>query len=126
MSSIFTKRPQVAIALACLLLAPLAIAYQDQPPYKIGNGVSAPVPTYKPAPEYTAEAKDAKIQGSVILSVVIDPFGIPTDILVTKSLDPGLDTKAIEAVKEWRFRPGMKDEKPVPVQATLEITFKLL
>lgn len=94
--------------------------------FKIGGGVSAPVPTFKPEPEYSEEARKAKYQGEVWLSVVVDEKGVPQDIKVTRKLGLGLDEKAIEAVRKWRFKPGMKDGKPVAVQATVAVSFHLL
>ncbi len=94
--------------------------------FKIGGGVSAPVATFKPEPEYSEEARKAKYQGEVWLSVVVDEKGVPQDIKVTRKLGLGLDEKAIEAVRKWRFKPGMKDGKPVAVQATIAVSFHLL
>ncbi|MEP6961244.1 MAG: energy transducer TonB [Acidobacteriota bacterium] len=94
--------------------------------FKIGGGVSAPVPISKPEPEYSEEARKAKHQGEVLLSVIVDEKGIPQKVIVTRKLGLGLDEKAIEAVMKWRFKPGMKDGKPVAVQATIAVTFHLL
>lgn len=94
--------------------------------YRIGGGVSAPVPIYQPEPEYSEEARKAKWQGTVILSLVVDEMGKAVRIQVTKPLGLGLDQKAIEAVEKWRFKPGMKDGKPVPVIASVEVSFRLL
>ncbi len=94
--------------------------------FRIGGGVSAPVPTFKPEPEYSEEARKAKYQGSVMLSLIVDEKGVPQQIKVVRKLGLGLDEKAVEAVAKWRFKPGMKDGKPVPVQATIEVTFRLL
>ena len=94
--------------------------------YRIGGGVSAPVPIFQPEPEYSEEARKAKWQGSVLLALVVDETGRAVNIRVTKSLGLGLDQKAIEAVEKWRFKPGMKDGKPVPVQASVEVNFRLL
>jgi periplasmic protein TonB len=94
--------------------------------FKIGGGVSAPVPTFKPEPEYSEEARKAKYQGEVWLSVVVDEKGVPQQIKVTRKLGLGLDEKAIEAVAKWRFKPGMKDGKAVSVQATVAVSFHLL
>jgi len=93
--------------------------------YRIGGGVSAPVPIYKPEPEYSEEARKAKFQGTVMF-IVVDAQGNPRDLKVVRPLGLGLDQKAIEAVQKWKFRPGMKDGKPVPVQATIEVNFRLL
>ncbi|MEO5922611.1 MAG: energy transducer TonB [Bryobacteraceae bacterium] len=94
--------------------------------FKIGGGVSAPQAIVKPEPEYSEEARKAKYQGEVWLSVIVDEKGVPQDIKVTRKLGLGLDEKAIEAVKKWRFKPGMKDGKPVAVQATIAVSFHLL
>jgi len=94
--------------------------------YKIGGGVSAPVPTFRPEPEYSEEARKAKWQGAVLLELIVDANGVPQDIKVLRSLGLGLDQKAIEAVQKWRFKPGLKDGKPVPVSANIEVNFRLL
>jgi TonB family protein len=94
--------------------------------YRIGGGVSQPSIIHKVEPEYSEEARKAKWQGTVQLSIVIDENGHPRDPKVTKALGLGLDQKAIEAVEKWIFKPGMKDGKPVAVYATIEVTFHLL
>jgi TonB family protein len=94
--------------------------------YRIGGGVSAPTVLVKVEPEYSEEARKAKWQGTVVLSLVVDENGAAQGIKVTKSLGLGLDQKAIEAVMKWRFKPGMKDGKPVPVMASIEVNFRLL
>jgi periplasmic protein TonB len=94
--------------------------------YRIGGGVSAPVPIFRPEPEYSEEARKAKWQGAVLLQVVVDEKGVPQDIKVVRSLGLGLDQKAIEAVQKWRFKPGLKDGKPVPVSANILVNFRLL
>ncbi len=94
--------------------------------YRVGGGVSAPVPLYKPEPEYSEEARKAKFQGTVVLSIVVDEKGLPRNLKIVRALGLGLDEKAIEAVQKWRFRPGNKDGKPVAVLATVEVNFRLL
>lgn len=94
--------------------------------YKIGGGVSAPTLVFKVEPEYSEEARKAKFQGTVVLYVVVDEKGAPRDLRVVRPLGLGLDEKAIEAVTKWRFRPGYKDGKAVPVAATIEVNFRLL
>jgi protein TonB len=95
--------------------------------YNIGNGVSSPVAILKPDPQYTSDAMRAKIQGEVWLNAVVEPNGVLSRIVVSKSLDRtfGLDQAAIDAVKKWLFKPGMKDGKPVPVQVQLILEFRL-
>ncbi len=94
--------------------------------YRIGGGVSAPTLLYKVEPEYSEEARQAKFQGTVLLFVVVDEHGNPRDIQVLRPLGLGLDQKAIEAVQKWKFSPGKKDGKPVPVEARIEVNFRLL
>lgn len=94
--------------------------------YRVGGGVSAPGVLFKVEPEYSEEARKAKFQGTVVLSIVVDPNGKARDIRVVRPLGLGLDEKAIEAVMKWRFKPGLKDGAPVPVQATVEVNFRLL
>lgn len=93
--------------------------------YRVGGGVSAPVLIHKVEPEYTEEARAAKYQGTVSLYTEIAPDGTATNIRVVHGLGLGLDEKAIEAVKQWRFKPGQKDGKPVTVMATIEVNFRL-
>jgi periplasmic protein TonB len=94
--------------------------------FRIGGGVSAPSVLSKVEPEYSEEARKAKWQGTVVLRLVVDDQGRPQQLQVVRSLGLGLDQKAIEAVEKWRFKPGMKDGKPVPVVATIEVNFRLL
>jgi periplasmic protein TonB len=94
--------------------------------FKVGGGVTAPALLYKVEPEYSEEARKAKYQGTVVLSVEVDASGRAQNPRVVRSLGLGLDEKAIEAVKKWKFRPGYKDGKPVTVAATIEVNFRLL
>ncbi len=94
--------------------------------FRVGGGVTAPTLLQKVEPEYSEEARKAKYQGTVTLYVEVDANGKATNIRVQHSLGLGLDEKAIEAVKKWRFRPGMKDGRPVTVAATIEVNFRLL
>jgi TonB family protein len=94
--------------------------------FRVGGGVSSPIPIYKPDPEYSEEARKAKYSGTVTLAVVVDVEGQARDIHVVKSLGMGLDEKAIEAVQKWKFKPAMKGGQPVNVRATIEVNFRLL
>jgi TonB family protein len=95
--------------------------------YRPGNGVSLPEVVKEVKPGYTRAAMDAKIQGSVWLSCVVDANGDIAEVTVTKSLDAeyGLDQAAIDAATHWKFRPARKDGEPVAVRITLELTFTL-
>jgi TonB family protein len=94
-------------------------------PFRVGGGVSAPRAIFAPDPEYSEEARKAKYQGTCVLWMVVGPDGRPRDIRVARTLGLGLDEKAIEAVKQWRFEPAMKDGRPVAVQINVEVTFHL-
>jgi periplasmic protein TonB len=93
--------------------------------FRVGRGVTAPRPIYDPEPEFSEEARKAKYQGVCTLEVVVDVAGRPTNIRVVGALGMGLDEKAIEAVKTWRFEPAMKDGHPVAVAVNLEVDFHL-
>ena len=87
--------------------------------------MSAPRATFAPDPEYSEEARKAKYQGTVVLWVVVGPDGRPHDIRVQRTLGMGLDEKAIEAVRQWKFDPAKKDGNPVAVQINVEVNFRL-
>jgi TonB family protein len=95
-------------------------------PVRVGNGVSAPVLLSKQEPQYSEEARSAKYQGTVTLSVVISPTGQATNLKLMKGIGFGLDEKAAEAVMKWKFQPGKKEGQPVPVLAAIEVNFRLL
>lgn len=95
--------------------------------YRPGNGVSIPRVLVEVKPQYTADAMRAKVQGAVWLECIVMPDGTVGDIRVTRSLDSvfGLDQEAIKAARQWKFVPGMREGKPVPVLITIELTFTL-
>src|SRR5712692_4732732 len=91
------------------------------------NGVGYPSCVYCPDPKYSEEARKAKYQGTVVLQAVITPDGRATEIQVVKGPGLGLEEKAVEAVKQWRFKPANgPGGKPVPVIVPIEVTFRLL
>jgi TonB family protein len=94
--------------------------------YRVGGGVTSPIVLSKKDPEYTEVARAAKYQGTAVLAIEVGPDGKAYNIRIVRSLGLGLDEKAIEAVKQWRFKPGTKDGQPVTVAATIEVNFKLL
>jgi len=93
--------------------------------FHVGGGVSAPRAIYQPEPEFSEEARKAKYQGVCTLELVVGTDGRPSNIRVASSLGMGLDEKAIEAVKNWRFEPAMKDGHPVRVEIAVEVDFHL-
>lgn len=93
--------------------------------YHVGMGVMPPIPIFSPDPFYTERAREAKLQGTVVLVVVIGPDGLVHSARVSRSLGMGLDEKAIEGVKTWRFKPAMRCGNPVAVEVSIEIKFEL-
>ena len=94
--------------------------------YRVGGGVSAPTVLFQVEPEYSEEARKAKYNGEVTLTVVVDATGRVKNVQVVRGVGMGLDEKAIEAVSKWKFKPGMKNGQPVAVMANIEVTFRLL
>jgi TonB family protein len=90
-----------------------------------GGTFSPPVLLSRCEPVYTRQARNARVEGAVQLSVTVGPDGVPRELRVLRSLDAGLDRQAVEAVKAWRFQPGTKDGQPVSVTATIEVDFRL-
>jgi TonB family protein len=93
--------------------------------YHVGGGVSPPIPIYRPEPEFSEEARKAKFQGTCTLALIVGIDGRASDIRVVSSLGMGLDEKAIEAVRNWKFEPAMKDGHPVRVPIQVEVDFHL-
>jgi TonB family protein len=93
--------------------------------YKVGHGVSAPYPINQVNVEFSEPARKARYQGIVLVSLIVDEQGMPRNPRVVRALGMGLDEKAIEAVKKYRFKPAMKDGKPVAVPINIEINFRL-
>jgi len=93
--------------------------------FRVGGGVSAPSPIYKPEPEFSEEARKAKYQGAVTVVCVVGPDGRVRDVQIARPLGMGLDEKAIEAVKQWRFDPAKKDGVPVAVRIQIDVDFHL-
>jgi protein TonB len=91
-----------------------------------GGAFTAPVVLFQVEPEFSEDARKAKLQGVVMLYAEVDTNGRLRNIRVTRGLGLGLEEKAIEAVKQWRFRPGTRDGKPVVAPASIEVNFHLL
>ena len=93
--------------------------------FKVGGGVTAPRVIYAPDPEFSEEARKSKYQGTVVLWLVVGPDGRTHNIRVQRTLGMGLDEKAVEAIRRWRFEPARKDGVPVAVQINVEVNFRL-
>lgn len=88
--------------------------------------MSVPKCVYCPSAEYTDKARKAKLQGTVMLAVVVEPDGAVRDANVTKGLGYGLDESAVKTVKKWSFKPAVdRDGNPVPVKLVVEVNFHL-
>jgi TonB family protein len=94
--------------------------------YPVGGSVSRPQLFQMVEPSTTDEARQSAISGLVLVSLVVDSDGNPRDLVVTRGLGHGLDEKALDAVRQWRFHPGLKDGAPVAVgNLTVAVDFRL-
>ena len=93
--------------------------------YHVGGGVSAPQLVFAPDPEFSDEARRAKYQGVCVVSLIVDAQGNPQRVQVVRHLGMGLDEKAVEAVKQYRFKPATMQGKPVPVEVNIEVNFRI-
>ena len=108
------------------VLASLLLAWGQEPePERVGKGVSAPKVLTRVEPEFTAEARQAGHQGNVLVGLVVTADGLPSQIKIVSPLGFGLDEAAVTAVGKWRFKPGEKEGRPVPIMATIEVSFRL-
>lgn len=91
----------------------------------VGGGVSAPVVVHAVEPEFTEEARRSNFQGTVGIQLIVDAQGNPQDIRVVRHLGMGLDQKAMDAVRQYKFRPSMYQGHPVAVQLVIDVDFRL-
>jgi TonB family protein len=98
----------------------IGAVYFQQAPYD-----RPPVATYTPVAEYSEQARKAKFNGVVIVSVLVNEEGLPIDPKITRSVGMGLDEKAIESVLQYRFKPAMKDGTPIAARISVEVNFRL-
>jgi protein TonB len=91
----------------------------------VGGGVSAPVVIFRVEPQYSEEARKAKYQGTVIISAIVRKNGGLDVLKVVRGIGLGLDENAVEALKQWKFRPGMKNGVPVDVFLNVEVNYSL-
>lgn len=93
--------------------------------YNVGGDVKAPVVINTVDAEFSEEARAAKYSGICYVSLIVDAHGMPQNVQVIRALGMGLDEKAMEAVHQYRFKPGMKNGVPVPVEIMVEVNFRL-
>ena len=111
--------------------APICIGPQmgahpsDYDVHKAGNGIAPPRLTNSPDPEYSDQARGMKYESEVILAGTVDPEGVFTDLCTLVPAGMGLDVKAIDAVKKWRFKPATLNGEPVAVRINVEVDFRL-
>jgi TonB family protein len=98
---------------------------KEEPAVRVGPGVTPPTVISRVEPRYTPEARAAKYQGTVVVAATIHKDGTLTVTEVIQELDYGLTSNAIEALEEWKFKPGMRNGEPVPVSLKIEVNFNL-
>jgi TonB family protein len=123
------QRTIFVFLVALALSAPAFLRAQTQDPtapivYKIGDGISPPRAVYQPQPEFSEQARAAHYQGVCTLGMIVENDGTTSHIHVISGLGMGLDEKAIEALRKWRFLPAMKDGAPVRAQIAVELDFQ--
>jgi protein TonB len=91
----------------------------------VGGGVSKPEVIYEVEPEFSEEARKAKFMGVVTVNLIVDQKGLPENVHILRGVGMGLDQKAVEAVKQYRFKPAMLGGKPVAVEVNVEVDFKI-
>lgn len=94
--------------------------------FRTQTGKVLPQAIYAPDPGYTDKARKAGVQGEVLLAVTVGTDGRTHDAKVLHSLGYGLDEKAVEAVRSWRWKPGLRDGKPIDAEIRVEVQFRLL
>jgi TonB family protein len=93
--------------------------------YRVDGSVEAPRLLYQPDPEYSEQARKKKRQGAVTLRLIVRADGLTSDVCILKAAGSGLDEKAVEAVKQWRFEPAKRDGMAVPVLLSVDTDFRL-
>jgi len=93
--------------------------------YHVGNGTSPPRPIYTPEPEFSEEARHARFQGVVVMTVVVNKTGNIVRIKLARAVGKGLDENAMEELKTWRFEPATRKGQPVAVEMNIEVAFNL-
>ncbi len=102
---------------------------KDAPPTKVyepGGDVKPPKLVHYVEPDFSPKSKEAFVEGTVKLSIVVTTDGVATDLHVTSGLNAEQDRTAVEAVKQWKFQPGTKSGQPVNVRVAVEVSFHLL
>jgi TonB family protein len=120
-----TPRAILSLLIACAAFAALSVP-QRRGGERIGPAITPPRLVHKVEPEYTMEARKARVQATIAVEVVISEQGLPEDITVLSPAGYGLDECAEAAIRKWVFQAGQKNGKPIPVLATVEVNFRFL
>ena len=104
---------------------PAEASPQSAGPLRIGGGVLAPILIYSVEPQFSEEARKAKVAGNVLVNLWVDTNGLPSHVHVIRGVGMGLDEKAVEAVKQYKFKPAMKNGEPVTVELNIEVNFQI-
>ncbi|HTS48050.1 MAG TPA: energy transducer TonB [Bryobacteraceae bacterium] len=122
-------RSSCIFCLIALCVFPLARAQDkqstgesDEKVYDLGPDVSPPRVTKQVSPNYKT-ARGVRLEGSVTVGLIVSSQGVPRDVRIVKGIDKDVDQSAVEAVRQWRFAPARKDDKPVAVRVSLELDF---
>jgi protein TonB len=105
--------------------APMPEAPRSDEPIHVGAGVTPPEIVTRIEPRYTDIARHAGTEGVVVLQAVIDEQGMVTNLSVIKGLPMGLEQAALDAVRQWRFKPALQQGRPVKVYYNLTVRFSI-
>jgi protein TonB len=114
-------RQRYSIGLAVCAFAISLGASQAEQVYELGSGIAPPRPVHQVSPEHPA--KGFRVSGTVLIGLIVSSKGEPGEVHVIRSLEKDVDQSAVDAVKQWRFEPAMKDGQPVAVRISVEIRF---
>ena len=96
---------------------------KDEPVFDLGDGITPPKVTHQVSPRPDSGAQGFRVSGVVLIGLVVSSHGLPVNVHVVRSVDKDIDQSAMEAVRQWRFDPARKGDKPVAVRLTIEIRF---
>jgi TonB family protein len=96
---------------------------KDEPVFDMGEGITPPKVTHQVSPKPDSGAQGFRISGVVLIGLVVSSHGLPVNVHVVRSVDKDIDESAMDAVRQWRFEPARKGDKPVAVRLTIEIRF---
>ena len=121
------KKPKKKVmpAVDPVLSATPCKSYGEITAYRVGRQVTPPKGKSIPEPEYTEMARAVQLQGEVVVELIVDENGKPQDLMIARPMGMGLDDAAVDKIRTWTFKPGLKDGKPVATCATVEIAFSL-